>query len=84
MDSFLDALYGYIQEVQVPRQLAGMEYRRAAEEFAAEWDVFCASLTKEQDRQLEALLMKKGAIGLMEEQAVFCSALSIGIGLGRL
>ncbi len=84
MEDFINALYGYTQEIQVPRCLANTEYRQAIEKLVSEWDEFCASLTKEQNRQLDALMTKKGVIGLMEEQATFCSALSIGISLGRL
>lgn len=84
MEDFINALYGYAQEIQVPRYLANTEYRQAMEKLVSEWDEFCASLTKEQNQQLDALMTKKGVIGLMEEQAAFCSALSIGISLGRL
>ena len=84
MESYLKTLYGYAQEIQIPRYLANTEYRQAMEKLVSEWDEFCASLTKEQNQQLDALMTKKGVIGLMEEQAAFCSVLSIGISLGRL
>lgn len=84
MEDFIISLYGYAQEWMVPHYLPGEEYRRTRHELESEWTAFRATLTKEQDQQLDMILDKEHATELIEEQAAFCSALSIGISLGRL
>ena len=84
MEGFLDALYEYAQEQGVAPYLETWEYRRATCDLEAAWETFRATLTAEQDRDLAALLGRERNAGYLEEEAVFCCGLSMGIGLGRL
>ena len=84
MEGFLDALYEYIQEEGIMPHLETREYRRVMYDLEEEWTAFRSKLTVEQDRALEALLNRERNAEKLEEQAIFCSALSVGIGLGRL
>ena len=84
MQSFMDALYFYILERETPRYLQMTEYRQAAICVEEEWERFRSTLTEEQRERLEILLSKKAEVTHLEDEASFCSALSIGITLGRL
>ena len=84
MQSFMDALYFYILEREAPRYLQMTEYRQAAICVEEEWERFRSTLTAEQGERLDALLAQKLKVTHLEDEASFCSALSIGITLGRL
>ena len=84
MQPFMDALYFYILEREAPRYLRTAEYQQAALGVEEEWETFRSTLTVEQRERLETLLSKKAEITQLEDEAAFCSALSIGITLGRL
>ena len=84
MEGFLNALYEYVQERGIAPYLETREYRRTAYHLEAEWAAFRSTLTAEQGERLEALLAQERKAGRLEEQAVFRSALSMGVGLGWL
>ncbi len=84
MESFLQVLYDYVQERQIADYLETWEYRRITYDLEGDWTAFRSTLTAEQDRRLEALLTRERDAGELEEMAVFCSGLSIGVDLGRL
>ena len=84
MEGFLNALYEYAQERGIAPYLETREYRRAVCDLEADWTVFRAKLTAEQDRDLAVLLSRERDAEELEEEAVFCCGLSIGVGLGRL
>lgn len=84
MKGFLDALYQYVQEERVGRYLESREYYRTICDLEENWIGFRSGLTAEQGKRLDALLDQERKVGNLTEGAVFCSALSIGIGLGRL
>ena len=84
MQPFLEALYFYVLEREVPRYLQTTEYQQAALRVEEKWERFRSTLTEEQRERLEMLLSKKAEIAHLEDEASFCGALSIGITLGRL
>ena len=84
MDSLIDALYFYAKERQVSHYLQTTEYRRAVSHIEEDWEAFRSTLTAEQGEQLEELLTQEAKITHLEDEASFCSALSIGLTLGRL
>lgn len=84
MEGFLDVLYEYVQEQGVASYLETREYRRATYDLETGWACFRSTLTAEQERDLAALLARERDAGYMEEEAVFCCALSMGVELGRL
>ena len=84
MQPFMEALYFYVMESEVPRYLRMTEYRQAALRVEEEWEKFCSTLTAGQRERLEILLSKKAEIERLEDKASFCSAISMGIELGRL
>ena len=84
MELLFDTLYSYVQENQVFRYLQTPEYRRAVSNIEKDWVRFRSTLTAEQSNQLDALLTRERDVALIEDEASFCSALSIGISLGRL
>ena len=84
MQSFLDALYHHAQENLVSRYLQTAEFRRAAFDIEKDWEAFRSTLTAEQGERLNALLSRNAEITHLEDEASFCSALSMGITLGRL
>lgn len=84
MEGFLDVLYEYAQEQGIGPYLETREYRRATYDLEADWACFRSTLTAEQDRDLMALLARERDAGELEEEAVFCCGLSMGVGLGRL
>ena len=84
MQPFMDALYFYVLEREVPRYLQTTEYRQAALRVEEEWERFRSTLTVGQRERLETLLSKKAEITHLEDAAAFSCTLSIGIELGRL
>ena len=84
MQPFMEALYFYVLEREAPRYLRMAEYRQAALRVEEEWERFRSTLTAGQRERLETLLSKKAEIMRIEDEACFCSAVSIGITLGRL
>lgn len=84
MEGFLDVLYEYAQEQGIAPYLETWEYRRTTYDLEADWTAFRSTLTAEQEQDLAALLARERNAGYMEEEAVFCCGLSMGIGLGRL
>lgn len=84
MKGFLNALYQYAQEKRIPSYLETREYRRMACDLEQDWTAFRSTLTAEQDQRLESLLARGEKIECLEEEAVFCCGLSMGVGLGRL
>lgn len=84
MKGFLDALYEYAQEQGIAPYLETREYRRATYDLETDWTAFRSTLTAEQDKGLAALLTRERNAEELEEEAVFCCGLSMGIGLGRL
>ncbi len=84
MKDFIDALFHYSQETQVSRYLRTPEYRQAIHGLEKDWEDFRAALTEEQGHALDALLSRNDKVQRLEEEAAFCSALSIGLDLGRL
>ncbi|WP_300691176.1 DUF6809 family protein [uncultured Oscillibacter sp.] len=84
MQNFLDALYHHAQESLVSRYLQTAEYRQAVSDIEKDWEAFRSILTVEQGEQLNALLSRNAEITHLEDEASFCSALSIGMELGRL
>ena len=84
MQNFLDTLYHHAQESLVSRYLQTAEYRRAVLDIEKDWEAFRSTLTAEQVERLKELLSRDAKITHLEDEASFCSALSIGIELGRL
>ena len=84
MESLFQTLYSYVQENKVFRYLQTSEYRRAVSKVEEDWIRFRAMLTAEQEAYLDALLAQEEQVTLIEDEAAFCGALSIGIHLGRL
>ena len=84
MEGFLHALYEYAQDRCVMPYLETWEYRRATCDLEEAWTAFRSTLTAEQDRRLDALLLKEKKAGQLEEKAAFCCVLSMGVSLGRL
>ncbi len=84
MELLFHTLYSYVQENQVFRYLQTPEYRWAVSNIEKDWVRFRSTLTAEQSNQLDALLAREREVALIEDKASFCSALSIGISLGRL
>ena len=84
MQSFIEGLYFHAQENQVSRYLQTAEYRQAVSNIEKDWEAFRSTLTAEQGERLDALLAQKLKVAHLEDEASFCSALSIGITLGRL
>lgn len=84
MEGFLDVLYEYAQEQGIAPYLETREYRRATYDLEADWTSFRSTLTKEQGLGLESLLAREREARYLEEEAVFCCALSMGVELGRL
>ena len=84
MKPFIDELYSYAQDRQVSRYLQTAEYRRAISDIEEGWEAFRSTLTAEQGERLDALLSQEAEITHLEDEASFCSALSMGIELGRL
>lgn len=84
METFLHALYQFAKENQVSRHLQTAEYRRAVAKIERGWETFRSTLTAEQGERLSALLSQEAEITRLEDEASFCSALSMGIALGRL
>ena len=84
MEGFLDALYEYAQETRITSYLDRWKYQRATDALEEDWEAFRATLTEEQDKKLNALLMRENKVTYLEDRAVFSCALSIGVGLGRL
>ena len=84
MQSFIEYLYFHAQENQVSRYLQTAEYRQAVSNIEKDWAAFRSTLTAEQGQRLKELLSRNAEITHLEEEASFCSALSMGIELGRL
>lgn len=84
MTDLINHLFFYSEDHCVPQCLETPEYNQAVCDLERDWSGFRASLTAEQDRRLEDLLSRQFTAKFAEEQAVFRSALSIGITLGRL
>ncbi len=84
MEEFLHTLYAYAQENRVPRYLRTPEYRRAACGLEEGWEMFRSTLTTEQKRKLDILLLQEWEVGHLEDEASFAAALSIGLDLSRL
>ena len=84
MRSLIEDLYFFAQDNQVFRYLQTAEYRRIVSDMEEGWEAFRSTLTAEQGERLDALLAQKLKVTHLEDEASFCSALSIGITLGRL
>ena len=84
MQSFIEGLYFHAQENQVSRYLRTAEYRQAVSNIEKDWEAFRSTLTAEQGERLKELLSRNAEITQLEDEASFCSALSMGIELGRL
>ena len=84
MHPFMDALYFYALEREAPRYLRMTEYRQMALHVEEEWEKFRLTLTAGQREKLETLISKKAELTLLEDEAAFSCALSMGITLGRL
>lgn len=84
MTDLIKHLFFYSEDHRVPQSLETPEHRQTVHSLERDWTGFRASLTAEQDRRLEDLLSRQFTVKLTEEQAVFSSALSIGMELGRL
>ena len=84
MEEILDILYAYAQETQIDAYLNTWEHLRLTYDLEEDWEAFRSVLTAEQDRRLDALLLKEKNAGQLEEKAAFCCALSMGVSLGRL
>lgn len=84
MQSLIEGLYFHAQENQVFRYLQTAEYRRMVSDMERGWEAFRSTLTAEQGERLDALLAQRQEVAHLEDEASFCSALSIGITLGRL
>jgi hypothetical protein len=84
MTDLINHLFFYSEDHCVPQCLETPEYNRTVHDLEQDWAGFRTSLTAEQDRRLEDLLSRQFTAKFAEEQAVFRSALSIGITLGRL
>ncbi len=83
MQNFLAELYHHAQESLVSQYLQTAEYRQAVSHIEEDWEAFRSTLTAEQGKRLDALLTHKLEAARLEDEA-FCSALSMGITLGRL
>lgn len=84
MEEILDILYAYAQETQIDAYLNTWEHLRLTYDLEEDWEAFRSMLTAEQDRRLDALLLKEKKAGQLEEKAAFCCVLSMGVSLGRL
>ena len=84
MEEILDILYAYAQETQIDAYLNTWEHLRLTYDLEEDWEAFRSVLTAEQDRRLDALLLKEKKAGQLEEKAAFCCVLSMGVSLGRL
>lgn len=84
MESYLRLLYSYVQEEKVRTYLQTSEYHHAIENLEEDWEDFRGTLTAEQEEKLETLLNREQQTGHLESGAIFCSALALGISLGRL
>ncbi len=84
MEGFLHALYEYAHDRCVMPYLETWEYRRTTYDLEEDWTVFCSTLTAEQTQSLNALLSRERKAACLEDKAIFCCGLSIGVGLGRL
>jgi len=84
MQNFLAELYHHAQESLVSQYLQTAEYRQAVSHIEEDWEAFRSTLTAEQGKRLDALLTHKLEAARLEDEASFCSALSMGITLGRL
>ena len=84
MRSLIEDLYFHAQDNHVFRYLQTAEYRQIVSEMEEDWEAFRSTLTAEQGERLDALLAQKLEVAHLEDEASFCSALSIGITLGRL
>ena len=84
MNGFLRVLYEYAQDEGIAPYLETREYRRATCDLETDWEAFRSTLTAEQERKLDALLTRERNAGNLEQGALFCCALSMGVELGRL
>ncbi|MCI8330162.1 MAG: hypothetical protein HFG02_11395 [Oscillibacter sp.] len=84
MKAFLDALYGYALEQGIAPYLETREYRQTICDLEADWDAFRSAPPAEQNRSLAALLAREKKAEYLEDEAIFCCALSMGLELGRL
>ncbi|MCX4370201.1 MAG: hypothetical protein OSJ58_00065 [Dysosmobacter sp.] len=84
MQGLIDALYRYAQENLVGAHLQTLEYHRPLHGLENEWDIFRSTLIAEQGRSPDALLSRETETRHLEEEAVFCSGVSIGLDLSRL
>ncbi len=84
VQSLIEGLYFHAQENQVFQYLQTAEYRQMVSDMERGWEAFRSTLTAEQEKHLDALLTQKLEVVHLEDEASFCSALSIGITLGRL
>ncbi len=84
MRSLIETLYFYAQEHRVMDRLQTREYRQVSSGLEADWEDFRTTLTEDQERRLEALLVRQLKAGCLEDRASFLTGVSIGLELARI
>ena len=84
MRSLIETLYFYAQEHRVMDRLQTREYRQVSSGLEADWEDFRTTLTEDQERRLEALLVRQLKAGCLEDRASFLAGISIGLELARI
>lgn len=84
MRSLIETLYFYAQEHRVMDRLQTREYRQVSSGLEADWEDFRTTLTEDQERRLEALLVRQLKAGCLEDRASFLMGVSIGLELARI
>ena len=84
MRTLVETLYNYAQEHRVVDRLQTREYRQVSSGLEADWEDFRTTLTAEQGRRLEALLVRQFKAGCLEDRASFLAGVSVGLELARI
>ena len=84
MRTLVETLYNYAQEHRVVDRLQTREYRQVSSGLEVDWEDFRTTLTEDQERRLEALLVRQFEAGILEDRAAFLAGVSIGLELAWL
>ena len=84
MYSLAETLYFYAQEHRTTDYLETRAYRRFSSGLEEAWEDFRQSLTADQERRLESLLVRQLEAACLEDRASFLAGVSVGMELARL
>ena len=84
MRSLIETLYFYAQKHRVMDRLQTREYRQVSSGLEADWEDFRTTLTADQERRLEAFLVRQFKAGCLEDRASFLAGVSVGLELARI